>query len=72
MASGDARGTEERPPGEIGEGMDLHPRFKKLAKAERHTLYPGRLVTYGCLDMWMAVAQAMVKLDAVIGHNEGA
>ena len=52
-------------PMPCGEGMALYQRYKLLAEAERRTLFIGRLATYSYLDMWMAVAQAMVKLRGV-------
>ncbi len=51
-------------PMPFGEGMALYQRYKALAEAEPRTIFLGRLATYSYLDMWMAVAQAMVKLRA--------
>jgi UDP-galactopyranose mutase len=51
-------------PMPFGEGMALYQRYKALADQEPHTVFLGRLATYSYLDMWMAVAQAMVKLRA--------
>ena len=53
----------------FGEGMALYQRYKKLADAEPRTIFIGRLATYSYLDMWMAVAQAMVKLRPVVGES---
>ena len=58
-------------PMPFGEGMALYQRYKELALLARaaaqaaeepRTVFLGRLATYSYLDMWMAVAQAMVKL----------
>jgi UDP-galactopyranose mutase len=49
-------------PMPFGEGMALYQRYKALAEAEPRTIFLGRLATYSYLDMWMAVAQARVKL----------
>jgi UDP-galactopyranose mutase len=54
-------------PMPFGEGMELYRRYRELAKAEPKTLFLGRLATYAYLDMWMAVAQVMVKLKPVLG-----
>lgn len=59
-------------PKMFGKGMALYQRYKLLAEAESRTLFLGRLATYSYLDMWMAVAQAMVKLrGAVEGKTAG-
>ena len=50
-------------PKDFGEGMELYSQYKKLIKAEANTLFLGRLASYKYLDMWMAVKQAMVKLE---------
>ena len=55
-------------PMPFGEGMALYQRYKKLADAEPRTIFPGRLATYSYLDMWMAVAQAFVKLRPIVGE----
>lgn len=52
-------------PMPFGEGMALYQQYKALAEAEPRTIFMGRLATYSYLDMWMAVAQAMVKLRKV-------
>lgn len=49
-------------PMPFGEGMALYQQYKALADADPRTVFLGRLATYSYLDMWMAVAQAMVKL----------
>lgn len=49
-------------PMPFGAGMELYQKYKELARQEKNTLFLGRLATYSYLDMWMAVAQAMVKL----------
>lgn len=49
-------------PMPFGEGMDLFQKYKALCKEEHKTIFLGRLATYSYLDMWMAVAQVMVKL----------
>lgn len=48
-------------PMPFGGGMALYQQYKALADAEPRTVFLGRLATYSYLDMWMAVAQAMVK-----------
>jgi UDP-galactopyranose mutase len=53
-------------PMPFGEGQALYQRYKELAAAEKDTLFLGRLATYSYLDMWMAVAQAMVKVGAIL------
>jgi UDP-galactopyranose mutase len=45
-----------------GSGIDLYTKYKKLADAEKNTLFLGRLATYTYLDMWMSVKQAMLKI----------
>lgn len=49
-------------PTPFGEGMALYQPYKKLADAEPRPIFLGRLATYSYLNMWMAVAQAFVKL----------
>ena len=46
----------------FGEGMAHYQHYKAMAEVEPRTLFPGRLATYSYPDMWMAAAQAMVKL----------
>jgi len=53
-------------PMPFGEGMALYQRYKEFADAEPRTIFLGRLATYSYLDMWMAVAQARVKLREFI------
>lgn len=53
-------------PMPFGEGQALYLRYKQLAEEEENTLFLGRLATYSYLDMWMAVAQAMVKIRAML------
>jgi UDP-galactopyranose mutase len=52
-------------PMPFGEGMALYQNYKALADAEPRTIFLGRLATYSYLDMWMAVAQALVKLRSI-------
>ncbi len=52
-------------PMPFGEGRKLYQKYKELAEEERCTLFLGRLATYSYLDMWMAVAQAMVKVGGM-------
>jgi UDP-galactopyranose mutase len=54
-------------PMPFGAGMALYQKYKKLADAEKKTIFIGRLATYSYLDMWMAVKQAMVKLRPIVG-----
>ncbi len=49
-------------PMPFGEGGELPRTYKELAAGERNTVFLGRLATYSYLDMWMAVAQARVKI----------
>jgi UDP-galactopyranose mutase len=56
-------------PMPFGEGQALYQKYKKLADAERRTIFIGRLATYSYLDMWMAVKQAMVKLRPIVGKG---
>lgn len=56
-------------PMPFGEGQALYQRYKELAAAEEGTLFLGRLATYSYLDMWMAVAQAMVKVGALLKNS---
>ena len=53
-------------PMPFGDGQELYQRYKTLAAAEPDTVFLGRLATYSYLDMWMAVAQAMVKVGGVL------
>lgn len=50
-------------PMPFGAGMEIYLKYKQLARQEKNTIFLGRLATYSYLDMWMAVAQAMVKLQ---------
>ncbi len=56
-------------PMPFGEGQALYQKYKKLADAEKKTIFIGRLATYSYLDMWMAVKQAMVKLRPIVGRG---
>jgi len=56
-------------PMPFGEGQALYQRYKELAAAEPRTLFLGRLATYSYLDMWMAVAQAMVKVGGFLKNR---
>ena len=40
--------------------------YKLLAEAETGTVFTGRLATYTYLDMWMAIKQAMLKIESKI------
>lgn len=59
-----AHNSQNEPyyPMPFGEGAQLFKKYKRLAQLERKTVFIGRLATYSYLDMWMAVAQTMVKL----------
>ena len=59
------RTNEPYYPMSFGEGMALYQQYKSLAEPEKRTLFIGRLATYSYLDMWMAVAQAMMKLRGI-------
>lgn len=54
-------------PMPFGDGMAIYQKYRTLAANERGTIFLGRLATYSYLDMWMAVAQAMVKLSPLLG-----
>jgi UDP-galactopyranose mutase len=56
-------------PMPFGEGQALYQKYKKLADAEKKTIFIGRLATYSYLDMWMAVKQAIVKLRPIVGRG---
>ena len=49
-------------PKTFGEGPDIFGKYKKLQKADKNTIFLGRLATYKYLDMWMAVAQVQQHL----------
>lgn len=53
-------------PMPFGEGQALYQKYKELAGQEAATLFLGRLATYSYLDMWMAVAQVMVKIAPML------
>ena len=55
-------------PMPFNDGVALHRLYKALAVEERNTVFLGRLATYGYLDMWMAVAQVMVKVGKLINN----
>ncbi len=52
-------------PKPFGEGPDIFNKYKKLQKADKSTIFLGRLATYKYLDMWMAVAQVQQYLKKV-------
>jgi UDP-galactopyranose mutase len=47
----------------FGDGLRLYSKYKELADKEENTVFLGRLATYTYLDMWMAVKQAMIKIN---------
>ena len=49
-------------PKTFGTGPDIFNKYKKLQKADKNTIFLGRLATYKYLDMWMAVAQVQQHL----------
>jgi UDP-galactopyranose mutase len=61
-------GNEDVPfyPIPFGEGLKVYMEYKKLADAERKTIFLGRLATYTYLDMWMAVKQVMIRVDRIL------
>jgi UDP-galactopyranose mutase len=50
-------------PMPFGEGIELYNKYKELADKEENVLFIGRLATYTYLDMWMAIKQAMLKIE---------
>lgn len=52
-------------PKPFGEGPDIFNKYKKLQRADKSTIFLGRLATYKYLDMWMAVAQVQQYLKRV-------
>ena len=50
-------------PMPFGEGIEIYSKYKALADKESSTMFLGRLATYTYLDMWMAVKQAMLKIN---------
>ena len=53
-------------PMPFGSGGALYAKYKELADKEKNTIFVGRLATYTYLDMWMAVKQSMLKIDAYL------
>jgi UDP-galactopyranose mutase len=49
-----------------GESLQTYSKYKELADKEEGVIFIGRLATYTYLDMWMAVKQAMIKINKVI------
>lgn len=47
----------------FGEGIEIYNKYKELVKKEKDVIFIGRLATYTYLDMWMAVKQAMLKIN---------
>ena len=52
-------------PMPVGEGAEIYNKYNTLAKKEKNVIFLGRLATYKYLDMWMAVKQAMQKIELV-------
>jgi UDP-galactopyranose mutase len=52
-------------PMPFGEGAEIYSKYNELAKKEKNVIFAGRLATYKYLDMWMAVKQAMQKVELV-------
>lgn len=50
-------------PMPFGEGNEIYLKYNELAKKEKNVIFLGRLATYKYLDMWMAVKQAMQKIE---------
>jgi len=57
-------------PMPFGEGRELYRKYRDLAAGESDTIFLGRLATYSYLDMWMAVAQAMVKVRLLVKPDD--
>jgi UDP-galactopyranose mutase len=52
-----------------GEGLKIYAKYKELADKEENVIFLGRLATYTYLDMWMAVKQAMIKINSFTDKN---
>jgi len=52
-------------PMPFGDGIGIYNKYKDLADKEKNVIFIGRLATYTYLDMWMAVKQAMIKINSV-------
>jgi UDP-galactopyranose mutase len=49
----------------FGNGGEIYSKYKKLADLETNVVFLGRLATYTYLDMWMAIKQAMLKINKI-------
>jgi UDP-galactopyranose mutase len=49
----------------FGDGIELYNKYNELAKKEKNVVFIGRLATYKYLDMWMAIKQAMQKVELI-------
>lgn len=47
----------------FGEGDKIYTQYKELADKDNKVMFVGRLATYKYLDMWMAIKQAMLKIE---------
>jgi len=52
-------------PMPFGDGIELYNKYNELAKKEKNVVFVGRLATYKYLDMWMAIKQAMQKVELI-------
>lgn len=52
-------------PMPFGDGNIIYPKYKELAEKENNVIFAGRLATYKYLDMWMAIKQAMLKIEKI-------
>jgi len=50
-------------PIHFGESGKIASKYIELSNKEKNTIFVGRLATYKYLDMWMAVKQAMLKIN---------
>ena len=53
-------------PVPFGDGLKTYAQYKQLADEEKNVIFLGRLATYAYLDMWMAVKQAMIRVDRLL------
>lgn len=50
-------------PKNFGRGKHIYSLYKKAIQSEKNVIFLGRLATYKYLDMWMAIKQALIKLQ---------
>jgi UDP-galactopyranose mutase len=52
-------------PMNFGESVSIYQKYKYLADQQSRVIFLGRLATYKYLDMWMAIKQALLKLNKI-------